>query len=104
MASQVHREEKERMRPGMVFAAAVLLAATAAMKDAQARGGGRSGGYAGTGSNSSSHGVGGYTTRRGTYVAPHAATNPNSTQRDNYQAQGNFNPYSGAVGTRLVPR
>jgi hypothetical protein len=32
----------------------------------------------------------------GTYVA----TNPNSTQRDNYGATGNVNPYTGAVGTR----
>ena len=28
----------------------------------------------------------GHTTSSGTYVAPHVATNPNSTQRDNYSA------------------
>jgi len=33
-------------------------------------------------------------------VAPHVATNPNGTQRDNYSAIGNVNPYTGAVGTR----
>jgi len=33
-------------------------------------------------------------------VAPHVATNPNGTQRDNYSAIGNENPYTGAVGTR----
>jgi hypothetical protein len=59
--------------------------------------------YGGTGSNSSSHSMSGYTTRNGTYVAPHQQTNPNSTMRDNYGAQGNVNPYTGAVGTRRVP-
>ena len=54
----------------------------------------------GTGSNSRSHTVQGHTTNSGTYVAPHVATNPNSTQRDNYSATGNVNPYTGAVGTR----
>ena len=54
----------------------------------------------GTGSNSSSHSVGGYTTNSGTYVAPHTATNPNNTQYDNYGARGNYNPNSGTYGTR----
>ena len=71
------------------LAAALTLAATAAQAQ-----------NFGTGSNSRSHGVQGYTTNSGTYVAPHAATNPNSTQRDNYSATGNVNPYAGAVGTR----
>lgn len=54
----------------------------------------------GTGSNRSSHSTRGYTTRSGTYVAPHQATNPNSTQRDNYGTRGNYNPYTGRTGTR----
>jgi hypothetical protein len=54
----------------------------------------------GTGSNSNSHTNSGYTTSAGTYVQPHQQTNPNSTQRDNYSATGNVNPYTGAVGTR----
>jgi len=62
----------------IILAAALTLAATAA--HAQYLGG--------TGSNSRSHSV------------PHVATNPNSTQRDNYGATGNVNPYTGAVGTR----
>lgn len=41
-----------------------------------------------------------HVTSSGTYVAPHAATNPNRTQRDNYTATGNVPPYTGAVGTR----
>lgn len=57
------------------------------------------GGY-GTGSNSRSHSVSGYTTNRGTYVAPSHATNPNNTTSDNYGTRPNVNPYTGAVGTR----
>ena len=52
------------------------------------------------GTNSNSHTNSGYTTNNGTYVQPHQQTNPNSTQRDNYSATGNVNPYTGAVGTR----
>jgi len=74
----------------LIFAAALTLAATAAQAQY----------LSGTGSNSRSHTVQGHTTSSGTYVAPHAATNPNSTQRDNYSATGNVNPYTGAVGTR----
>lgn len=57
-------------------------------------------GYYGSGSNSSSHGVQGYTRSDGSYVQPHHRTNPNSTQMDNYGTRGNSNPYTGAYGTR----
>jgi len=70
---------------------AVALMATAAQ--AQYRG------Y-GTGSNSQSHSVDGYSTSRGTYVQPHTSTNPNSTQTDNYGSRGNYNPNNGTYGTR----
>jgi hypothetical protein len=73
----------------LFLAAALMLAAPAAHAQ-----------YYGTGSNPNSHGVSGYTTSNGTYVAPHQQTNPNNTQRDNYSATGNVNPYTGAVGTR----
>jgi len=56
--------------------------------------------YYGTGSNSQSHSVSGYTRSNGTYVQPYAATNPNSTQRDNYGTSGNYNPNNGTFGTR----
>jgi hypothetical protein len=56
--------------------------------------------YYGTGSNPNSHPVQGHVTSSGTYVQPHQQTNPNATQRDNYSATGNVNPYTGAVGTR----
>ena len=91
----------------VLLALAVALSANPAF----ARGGGSHGGsfhstYGGygTGSGSSSHSVSGYTRRDGTYVAPHHATNPNGTQRDNFSAMGNVNPYTGETGTRPVTR
>lgn len=57
----------------------------------------------GSGSNSRSHSVDGYTNNRGTYVAPHYSTSPNNTQTDNYGTRGNYNPHTGATGTR-APR
>ena len=59
--------------------------------------------YYGTGSNPNSHSTSGYTRSNGTYVPPSAATNPNSTQTDNYGTRGNYNPNSGTFGTR-TPR
>ena len=76
----------------MLFAGALMLAATGAHAQ-----------YYGTGSNPNSHPVQGYTRSNGTYVQPYVATNPNSTQRDNYGTRGNFNPNSGTGGTR-IPR
>ena len=57
----------------------------------------------GYGSNSNSHSRSGYVTRNGTYVPPSRATNPNTTQSDNYGTRGNYNPYTGNYGTR-TPR
>ena len=42
----------------------------------------------------------GYTTQRGTYVAPHYQSAPNGTTFDNWSTQGNVNPYTGQEGTR----
>lgn len=44
--------------------------------------------------------VRGYTTKSGTYVAPHYQTSPNSTPYDNYSTKGNVNPYTGQPGTK----
>lgn len=74
--------------------AAGMLALTIGASQAQ---------YAGTGSNSSSHSVSGHTRSNGTYVQPYTATNPNSTERDNYGTSGNYNPGNGTFGTR-TPR
>lgn len=76
----------------VILAGALALFATAASAQ-----------YLGTGSNPNSHPVQGHVTSSGTYVAPTRATNPNSTQTDNYGTRGNVNPYSGAIGTR-TPR
>ena len=78
----------------------LVLTLAASSGVAHAQYGGMGSALNGTGSNSSAHGVGGYTTNHGTYVAPHMQTNPNGTQLDNYGTRGNVNPYTGAVGTR----
>ena len=57
---------------------------------AQARGGSRGG----------SHSVRAHVTKKGKYVAPHRATNRNSTKMDNWSTRGNVNPYTGKAGTR----
>ncbi len=46
------------------------------------------------------HAVRGHVTKKGTYVAPTKATNPNTTQRDNYGSKPNINPATGKQGTR----
>jgi hypothetical protein len=58
----------------------------------------------GTGSSTSSHSVRGYTTKRGTYVAPHRQTDPDHTQRNNYSTKGNVNPSTGKAGTKNATR
>lgn len=52
----------------------------------------------------SSHHVRSYTKRDGTYVQSHRQTNPNKTQRDNWSAKGNTNPYTGIQGTKRVTK
>jgi hypothetical protein len=44
--------------------------------------------------------VNGYTTKNGSYVAPHERTAPNKTNLDNYSTKGNINPYTGQPGTK----
>jgi hypothetical protein len=76
----------------ILFAAALMLAATGAQAQSY-----------GTGSNPSTHSTSGYTRSNGTYVPPYVATNPNSTQRDNFGTSGNYNSNTGTTGTR-TPR
>jgi len=40
-----------------------------------------------------------YVTKNGTYKPNSYRTSPNSTKTDNYGSKGNFNPYTGKVGT-----
>jgi hypothetical protein len=85
----------------LILVGALALASTGALAQMGGLYGSNSGyGSSGYGSNSQSHGVQGHTTNSGTYVQPYVATNPNNTQRDNFSATGNVNPYTGAVGTR----
>ncbi|WP_218510502.1 hypothetical protein [Variovorax sp. dw_308] len=85
----------------MIKNIAIAACACLLVSGAFARGGGGHSGYSsGTGVNSSSHSISGYSKSNGTYVAPSHATNPNSTRSDNYSTRGNFNPYTGKPGTK----
>jgi hypothetical protein len=44
--------------------------------------------------------VHGYTTKSGTYVAPHYRSSPDSSKLNNWSTHGNVNPYTGQLGTR----
>jgi hypothetical protein len=44
--------------------------------------------------------VQGYTTKNGTYVAPHYRSSPDSSVLNNWSTKGNVNPYTGQAGTR----
>lgn len=39
-----------------------------------------------------------YTTKRGTYVAPHNRTHADNTKSNNWSTRGNVNPYTGRKG------
>jgi hypothetical protein len=79
------------LAPVLALGLGAALLATAA----EARGGG-GGFHVGTGS----HNVSGYVRRDGTYVAPHQATNADSSRANNWTTRGNTNPYTGQAGTR----
>lgn len=49
---------------------------------------------------SGSHSVKGYTTKKGTYVAPHQQTNPDKSKMNNWSTKGNTNPYTGKPGMK----
>lgn len=53
-----------------------------------------------TAANAGSNTVRGYVKRDGTYVMPHARTNPNATTHDNWSTRPNVNPYTGKIGTK----
>lgn len=75
----------------------LLIALCVLSMGAAAKSGGHSGG---SHSNGSNHSVRGHVTKKGVYVKPHHATNPNKTKRDNYSQKGNVNPYTGKEGTK----
>ena len=39
-----------------------------------------------------------------TYVQSYYKTSPNHTKLDNYSTKGNYNPYTGKVGTKSIYR
>jgi len=43
--------------------------------------------------------VKGYTTKKGTYVAPYYKSTPNKSKFDNFSTKGNINPFNGKKGT-----
>lgn len=73
----------------------IVVALFSAFSNAEARGNGH-----GAKSSGGSHAVRGHIKKDGTYVQPHHATNPNSTQKDNYSTKPNVNPYTGKEGTK----
>lgn len=48
----------------------------------------------------SNHAVRAHVTKKGVYVAPSRATNPNRQKSDNWSQKGNVNPYTGKKGTK----
>jgi|ERR1051325_799793 hypothetical protein len=44
--------------------------------------------------------VHGYTTKNGTYVAPHYRSTPDGNPYNNWSTVGNVNPYTGQAGTK----
>ena len=44
--------------------------------------------------------VRGYTTKRGTYVAPSHRSSPDRVKYNNYSSKGNYNPYTGRKGSK----
>jgi hypothetical protein len=44
--------------------------------------------------------VRGYTTKNGTYVAPHYRSAPDHSRSNNWSTHGNVNPYTGKVGNK----
>lgn len=86
----------------------VMLVGVFGRADARPRGSykssSRSSGGWGTGSKSSSRLVRGYTTKRGTYVAPHRRTTSDGTQHNNDSTKGNYNPSTGKRGSKPVRR
>lgn len=47
-----------------------------------------------------SHSVRGHVTKKGTYVPPSRATNPDKSKSNNYSHKGNVNPYNGKPGKK----
>lgn len=82
------------MKNTLILIAALAICGAAAAK------GGSSHSSSSSHSSGSSHHVAGHTTKNGTYVQPHQATNRNNTKSDNWSQKGNVNPHTGKAGTK----
>lgn len=51
--------------------------------------------------NPKTHRVKPHVKKDGTYVPPSTRTSPNKTEKDNFGAKGNTNPYTGKKGTKI---
>ena len=96
LKASVHQLIREKVLK-ILTASLLICALASSYGSAFAKGGGHS--SSGTSSNAS-HSVRGYVTKSGTYVAPHHATNPDSTKTTNWSQKGNVNPYTGKEGTK----
>jgi hypothetical protein len=82
------------------MAALLLVIGMTSIGEAGKGRGSSSSSYRASGSKPSSTSVRGYTTKRGTYVAPYRRSTRDTTQTNNYTTKGNVNPYTGKSGTR----
>jgi hypothetical protein len=87
----------------LLIAVALLIAGTVATQAGSLNGRSSSYGLYGTGSNSSSSFVQPHFNSNGSMTSGHFRTTPNNTQLDNFSTRGNYNPYTGNIGTR-IPR
>ena len=90
----------KRLVSFMVVIAIASSCAVASAKGSHASGTKSSG----TGSKASSTYVHGHTTKKGQYVAPHHRSTPDKTEKNNYSANGNTNPYTGKKGNKAPKR
>lgn len=74
-----------------MLAATLIFSATCAASPRMATG---------TGSKSASTRVQGYTTKRGTTVAPYSRSTADRTRTNNWSTKGNTNPMTGKRGTK----
>lgn len=87
-----------------IFKTTILIFALAAFSFAQSHHRSSASSSYGTGSKTSSSTVHSYTKRSGQHVNSYHRTTRDSTQRNNYSAKGNYNPYTGKYGTKAPKR
>jgi hypothetical protein len=78
----------------------IFLFAAAISSSIWAKGGSHSGGSRASNGSGGTHSVRGHATKKGTYVQPHRATNPDGRKSNNWSHKGNVNPNTGKKGTK----